>query len=111
LRGNFAFLVQVSFWRNVKEEEDRVENAVRQELTVLSTLRHQNVVRILGATRHRAHFNMFVEWMAGGSVAGLLERYGPFTTDVTLRYTLQVLQGLAYLHHKQILHRDLKGET
>lgn len=102
-------LCQVSFCRNSLEEQDRVENAVRQELQVLKTLRHENIVRMIGATRQSTHFSMFVEWMAGGSVSGLLERYGAFSERVILNYTQQVLTGLSYLHHKHILHRDLKG--
>lgn len=52
---------------------------------------------------------MFVEWMAGGSVAGMLDRYGPFNEEVIIHYTKQILEGLCYLHDNRILHRDLKG--
>ncbi|XP_034231021.1 mitogen-activated protein kinase kinase kinase 1-like isoform X2 [Thrips palmi] len=107
--GTIMAVKQVSFCRNSLEEQDRVENAVRQELEVLKTLRHENIVRMIGATRQSTHFSMFVEWMAGGSVSGLLERYGAFSERVILNYTQQVLTGLSYLHHKHILHRDLKG--
>lgn len=48
--------------------------------------------------------------MAGGSVAGLLERHGVFTEGVMVRYLVQVLLALDYLHSVGILHRDLKGE-
>jgi serine/threonine protein kinase len=47
--------------------------------------------------------------MAGGSVAGMLDRYGPFNEEVVLCYTKQILEGLSYLHDNRILHRDLKG--
>ena len=75
----------------------------------MSRLRHENIVRILGATKQGSHFNLFVEWMAGGSVAGMLDRYGPFDEEVIVRYTKQILEGLSYLHDNHILHRDLKG--
>ncbi|KAE8745689.1 hypothetical protein FOCC_FOCC007573, partial [Frankliniella occidentalis] len=107
--GTLMAVKQVSFCRNSVEEQDRVENTVRQELEVLKTLRHENIVRMIGATKQSTHFSMFVEWMAGGSVSGLLERYGAFSERVILNYTQQVLNGLSYLHHKHILHRDLKG--
>lgn len=39
----------------------------------------------------------------------LLETYGAFEEGVIIKYTKQVLLGLAYLHDNQVLHRDLKG--
>ena len=34
--------------------------------------------------------NIFVEWMAGGSVAALLDRHGAFADTVIARYIFQV---------------------
>ena len=55
--------------------------------------------------------NVFVEWMAGGSVSSLLDRHGPFTDLVIQRYIFQVLLGLDYIHSMGILHRDIKGTS
>lgn len=77
----------------------------------MATLNHPNIVRILGATQTGAHFNMFVEWMPGGSVSHLLEKYGAFSEPVITSYTQQVFMGLAYLHDHHILHRDMKGTS
>jgi mitogen-activated protein kinase kinase kinase 1 len=99
----------VPFCRNSEEEQATIELGIREEIVTMSKLRHENIVRILGATKQGNHFNLFVEWMAGGSVAGMLDRYGPFDEEVIVRYTKQILEGLSYLHDNHILHRDLKG--
>lgn len=100
----------MSFCRNSQEEQSSVETSIEEEMAMMSTLNHPNIVRLLGATKQGKHFNMFVEWMAGGSVANLLDKYGPFTDHVITHYTLQVVHGLIYLHNNHILHRDLKGK-
>ena len=99
----------VSFVRNSTEEQERVEAAVEDEILLMGRLRHRNLVRLMGSVRYSTSFCVFTEWMAGGSVANMLERYGAFSETVIVRYSRQVLQGLDYLHDNMILHRDLKG--
>ncbi|XP_067935526.1 mitogen-activated protein kinase kinase kinase 1-like isoform X2 [Watersipora subatra] len=109
MTGIIMAVKQISFCRNSDSEQDTICKAVIDEIRMMATLNHSNIVRILGATQTGAHFNMFVEWMPGGSVSHLLERYGSFSEPVITSYTQQVLMGLAYLHDHQILHRDMKG--
>ncbi|ESO92542.1 hypothetical protein LOTGIDRAFT_162448 [Lottia gigantea] len=107
--GVIMAVKQISFCRNSSSEQDKVVEAISEEIHMMSRLNHANVVRIFGATKQGCHFNMFVEWMPGGSVAYLLGTYGSFSEGVILNYIKQCLLGLSYLHDKQILHRDLKG--
>jgi mitogen-activated protein kinase kinase kinase 1 len=107
--GVIMAVKQISFCRNSAQEQEKVIEAISEEIHMMSRLSHPNIVRILGATKQGCHFNMFVEWMPGGSVAYLLGEYGAFTENVLVSYTRQVLRGLAYLHDNHILHRDLKG--
>ena len=46
----------------------------------------------------------------GGSITKLLQRYGPFDERIVISYSKQVLQGVAYLHQNQVIHRDIKGQ-
>uniref|UniRef100_A0A2C9K5L3 Mitogen-activated protein kinase kinase kinase 1 n=1 Tax=Biomphalaria glabrata TaxID=6526 RepID=A0A2C9K5L3_BIOGL len=107
--GVIMAVKQISFCRNSAQEQEKVIEAISEEIHMMARLSHPNIVRILGATKQGCHFNMFVEWMPGGSVAYLLGEYGAFTENVIVNYTRQVLRGLAYLHDNHILHRDLKG--
>ena len=44
-----------------------------------------------------------------GSVQDQIRNFGPLTEKLTRRYTQQVLEGLIYLHQKNVIHRDIKG--
>lgn len=60
---------QVSFCRNSRSEQEIVVETITEEIIMMTKLNHPNVVRIMGATRHGCHFNMFVEWMPGRNFA------------------------------------------
>lgn len=55
------------------------------------------------------HLNIFLEYVPGGSVATLLKNYGAFEEALVRNFVRQILQGLSYLHERDIIHRDIKG--
>jgi serine/threonine protein kinase len=55
--------------------------------------------------------SIFLEYVPGGSVRSLLDRFGAFEEAVVARYGRQILSGLDYLHAHGIAHRDIKAQT
>ena len=82
--------------------------AMEAEVATLRTLDHPNIVRYLGTDRTNI-FTILLEYVPGGSVASLLELFGPLEESVLRHYLWQVLHGLRYLHDRDIIHRDIKG--
>uniref|UniRef100_A0A6U4JPI5 Protein kinase domain-containing protein n=1 Tax=Hemiselmis andersenii TaxID=464988 RepID=A0A6U4JPI5_HEMAN len=86
---------------------------LEQEIALLSTLAHDNIVKYLGTERNNLtnELSIFLEHMPGGSVADLVMRFGGLDESVIRKYTREVLEGLLYLHKKGIIHRDIKGQN
>ena len=55
------------------------------------------------------YLNIFLEYVPGGSVTALLRNYGAFEEPLVKNFVRQILQGLDYLHERDIIHRDIKG--
>ena len=86
-------------------------HAIRQEMTVLQLLSHPNIVQFFGVEVHRDRVFIFMEYCSGGSLAQLLE-YGRIEDEAIVQiYALQLLEGLAYMHHLGVVHRDIKPEN
>ncbi|KAG4397894.1 hypothetical protein GLYMA_10G232800v4 [Glycine max] len=80
-----------------------------QEIHLLSRLQHPNIVQYYGSETVDDKLYIYLEYVSGGSIHKLLQEYGQFGELVIRSYTQQILSGLAYLHAKNTLHRDIKG--
>ncbi|KAE8717217.1 Mitogen-activated protein kinase kinase kinase YODA [Hibiscus syriacus] len=79
------------------------------EIMLLSHLRHSNIVQYYGYETVDDKLYIYLEYVSGGSIYKLLQEYGPFGESAIRNYTQQILSGLAYLHAKKTVHRDIKG--
>ncbi|XWS15214.1 hypothetical protein CRYUN_Cryun35bG0075300 [Craigia yunnanensis] len=82
---------------------------LNQEIALLSELSHPNIVQYYGSELVEEKLSVYLEYVSGGSIQKLLGEYGSFKEPVIRSYTRQILSGLAYLHGRNTVHRDIKG--
>ncbi|KAI5672455.1 hypothetical protein M9H77_12819 [Catharanthus roseus] len=82
---------------------------LNQEIVLLSQLSHPNIVQYYGSELGDEALSVYLEYVSGGSIHKLLQEYGAFREPVIQNYTRQILSGLAYLHGRNTVHRDIKG--
>ncbi|CAI2186005.1 3755_t:CDS:10 [Funneliformis geosporum] len=95
ITGELMAVKQVELPTGQSANEERKKSmldALQREITLLKDLHHENIVQYLG-----------------GSVATMLNNYGPLEETLVRSFNRQILQGLNYLHEKDIIHRDIKG--
>lgn len=84
---------------------------IKDELAVMEMLHHPNVVEYYGIEVHREKIYIFEEFCQGGTLASLLEHGRVEDEGLIQVYTMQMIEGLAYLHAQGIVHRDVKPDS
>ena len=94
--------------------ESIVPAEVEQEVSFLRMLRHPNIIeyKLCLVDKSRQCINIFMEYAVGGSLTALVKRCNrSLREDVAVVYIQQIVKGLAFLHGRGVVHRDVKGEN
>ncbi|KAF7232929.1 hypothetical protein EG68_10505 [Paragonimus skrjabini miyazakii] len=82
----------------------------RREIELLSSLQHENVLKLYGSCVIGAKFACLTEFANGGSLAGMLSAKLidlPWSVRVNLAW--DIAKGLHHLHSHDLIHRDLSS--
>ncbi|KAI5063083.1 hypothetical protein GOP47_0021630 [Adiantum capillus-veneris] len=95
----------------IPDSEKSMESAkqLKQEVSMLSQMKHANIVQYYGCEMFDDRLFIYLEFMSNGSIHNIIQQYGPLSESCIRVYTRQMLLGLCYLHGKNIVHRDIKG--
>jgi len=95
------------------ERAGLMEQQFVQEVMMLATLRHQNIVKFIGACRKPVVWCIVTEYAKGGSVRQFLTKRQNRSVPLKLavKQALDVARGMAYVHGLGFIHRDLKSDN
>jgi serine/threonine protein kinase len=104
--GKFLAVKQIK----LKKEGCAAAKALRREIDMMIHMpSHRNVVKYLGTEQTKDRLFIFLEYISGGSIAAMLEKFGALAESIVSRYTHELLCGLDFLHTSSIVHCDIKG--
>lgn len=81
---------------------------ILQEVDILSNLDHDGIIRMFEIFENKKFIFMVLEYVDCGDLLSWMRDHGKFSEAAFLPILHQILEGLAYLHSRGILHRDVK---
>ena len=82
-----------------------------REARLAGELYHQRLAVVHDVGEDGGRYYLAMRYVNGPNLAQVLAERGPLPWDEVLRLTLQIAEGLAYLHARGIVHRDLKPQN
>ncbi len=91
-----------------REQDPVAVERMRREVRLGRELHHPGLVRIFDLEEMDGHLVAVMEWVPGGSLGEIATAEGPLSVERVVEIADQVLETLAHLHEKGIVHRDVK---
>ena len=127
-QGNYGIVVKMkskldNLYYAVKRiyKEDLNKKNFTRETEILKKLNHENIINFYGYFEEIDSYFLVFEYAQNGSLNDYIQKYKsqfnsnqeipPFKEDFVIKIFKDILNGLKYLHNKNILHRDIKPDN
>ncbi|XP_074601513.1 C-terminal Src kinase [Brevipalpus obovatus] len=117
-RGEFGD-VRLAFYRGQKVAVKIIKDSTKAaqnflaEASLMTSLRHANLVQLMGVVFDGANIYLVTEFMAKGSLVDYLRSRGRLhvTKRDQIDFATHACAGMAYLESKHVVHRDLAARN
>ncbi|XP_050267796.1 serine/threonine-protein kinase STY46-like isoform X9 [Quercus robur] len=109
-KGTFCYQDVAIKVLRAEHMNENMQREFTQEVIMMREIQHKNVVQFIGACTRPPSLCIVMEYMSGGSIHDFLHKQkNVFTHPDLIRVAIDVSKGMKYLHHNNIIHRDLKA--
>ena len=91
-----------------KLKRNKAKQSIISEINIQKSLNHRKIVKIKNCWEDTKNIYIIQELCEYKSLADLLYNRGNLSEIEVQTYMFQLIQGLKYLHDRNIIHRDLK---
>lgn len=90
---------------------EKFRQAFVNEARMVASLRHPNIVEVIDIFDQYNTSYMVMPFIEGISLNERVKKYGALSYDEAVNYLAQVGGAVAYIHERNILHRDIKPDN
>jgi serine/threonine protein kinase len=101
---------------NFKDISDKEKNSINKEVSILQKLNHPNILSYKDSFIDRDnYYSIVTNFCEGGDIYKQIQNHKQkneyFSEEQILKWMIQLLLGLSYIHKKKIIHRDIKPQN
>ncbi|UPR02700.1 serine/threonine-protein kinase [Chloropicon primus] len=109
-KGTFnGDVVAIKYIKSDFNKEFEYIKEFAQEISIISELKHENIVEFIGACTKGERVCIIYEFMGNGNLKSFLQKHPKLPTQEKLKMALDICKGMVFLASKSIVHRDLKA--
>lgn len=91
--------------------DEKTKAAFINEIGVLNNIKHKRILNVEHSSWDKTNYYIVSELIEGGDLMDFVGKYGAIEEKATVEIAFQILEGIQYLHSKNIIHRDIKPDN
>ena len=84
---------------------------MQNEIKLLRSVDHKNLIKLDSVFETKNSYYLIFELFSGGNLREYVKEKGVFTESQASFVLKNILEGVKYLHNKNIMHRDIKPDN
>eukprot|EP00002_Diphylleia_rotans_P021020 TRINITY_DN4086_c0_g1_i9.p1 TRINITY_DN4086_c0_g1~~TRINITY_DN4086_c0_g1_i9.p1 ORF type:complete len:583 (-),score=171.43 TRINITY_DN4086_c0_g1_i9:525-2273(-) len=113
--GNFGTVFHGTYFGTdvaIKKINDDEQKYLDREVMILKSIRHPNIVQLMGVCEHSSGLYLVTELLPGGTLRKKLKNPAvEISWPTRINICIDLARALTFLHSKEIIHRDLKSKN
>uniref|UniRef100_A0A8C9SS92 LIM domain kinase 2 n=1 Tax=Scleropages formosus TaxID=113540 RepID=A0A8C9SS92_SCLFO len=91
--------------------DEETQKTFLKEVKVMRSLDHPHVLKFIGVLYKDKRLNLITEFIEGGTLKDFIRDMDPFPWEQRVSFAKSISSGMAYLHSRSIIHRDLNSHN
>jgi len=92
-------------------KSERMLRLTMVEMSVLRGFNHPNIITLYEVVHTQSRLYIVMEIVSGGDLYAFIHKHRPVCPDEAGVIVKQILEGLKYIHGRDVVHRDIKPEN